>query len=573
MQPTSTALMDGKKLLPYKLTSSEFDLVLRSLESIGGPRALAVAILFRYGQCHDALKLGFSALDYNDPRDFAKAWQAHRLLAKADFLDLGLDQEAAALSSFIEAERKCQRVNHRLRARPLTGRAGDILSRARLKISHLLGDLTRSKLEVILGLSKWGDGSTSSCKGRFTQRYNKIGSDADYTPQLQQYINALSLEPWFPLGLMKKIPGNTVCFVPKNFKTHRSIASEPTVNSALQRGVGEYLVGKLRRWGVNTRDQRPNQRLARLGSIHGDFSTIDLASASDTISRGIVELLIPPDWLLLLETLRSPCYTLGNGEAWTVFHKFSSMGNSFTFELETLVFASIVLATMDHLGVCDDFAVYGDDIVCSRRVTPYVIGVLKTAGFMINSDKTFTKGPFRESCGEEFYLGQKCTPFYLRNLRDQPVISRMTFANWLRGVDSWFMERTSSLWVSLFTSVPRRFRLLGPASVSNVFHSNEWDIPVGALPGAAGNYIMPRPYGAWYGYRVETIEWQPLRQPRSGEAGVIDSLLSLSAQRIPRDAVVQLLISRAYDNTARMTGKWVRRPVLVSDWPVVRELT
>jgi len=84
-------------------------------------------------------------------------------------------------------------------------------------------------------------------------------------------------------------------------------------------------------FGVNLRDQSVNQRYALLGSIDGSLATIDLSSASDTVSYALVMSLLPSGWFDLLDLFRSECVEVPGGVI--ELEKFSSMGNAYTFEL------------------------------------------------------------------------------------------------------------------------------------------------------------------------------------------------------------------------------------------------
>lgn len=537
------------------------EMVLTILESIDCARSLSLSILIRHGDWETAMSLPFQHEWFEDPTVHAAWWQAHRLLAKAEWLPLAIDKASVAISSFKEAENHCRVVNRRLRTQPLTGRVSDVFHRARGKIASLLGSIDYA-ISGVLDLAKWGGGASSSVKGSaFTERYNKIASTFDVTPSLFPLARHLQHEwPAAPTGEIRLVPGNRVTTVPKTYKTDRTIAVEPTVNAALQRGVGRILARKLRRWGIFTDDQTPNQRLARIGSASGRYATIDLSMASDTISQAVLELLIPSDWLALFESLRSRSYELDG--VWYRYEKHSSMGNGYTFELETLVFAALILATYDVLGITSDYAVFGDDIVVDTDAVNLVDEVLSAGGFIVNREKSFSSGPFRESCGEEFFYGVRCTPYYSRKWSNGHDWTRsaMTLANWVR--ESPILKSRKKLWLQAFLSVPKKDRLKGPSSVDNVFHVNAWEVDPSL------NILVRRPYGPWFGYRVRARRFVPLTQPLQGEAGVIESTLRCSEQtHLP--GLPWLRISSPSVNTARGRGRWVQGFVIVDDWPAV----
>jgi hypothetical protein len=218
-----------------------------------------------------------------------------------------------------------------------------------------------------------------------------------------------------PDDLVDVVPGNTVITVPKNYKTDRTIAKEPCMNIYIQKGIGGVIRRRLKSVGIDLDDQGPNQRAALKGSLDGSLATVDLSMASDTVALELIRFLLPNDWLSALEQCRSPVGVLPSGEILT-YQKFSSMGNGYTFELETLVFWAIAQQVccwwLDERD--PSVLVYGDDIVIRSDKCPELLRRVWQAGFIPNADKTFYEGPYRESCGKHYFLGADITPFYVR---------------------------------------------------------------------------------------------------------------------------------------------------------------
>jgi hypothetical protein len=205
---------------------------------------------------------------------------------------------------------------------------------------------------------------------------------------------------------------NRVVMVPKNYKTHRTIACEPTGSLPIQLAFDSYVKGRLKRnAGIDLSSQMRNQELAREGSISGDLATIDLSMASDTLSYNTVCLLLPHPWFKFLASLRASNFTskFGDGR----YAKFSSMGNGATFPLETLIFYAACRAIVGPKSV---LSVYGDDIIVPSKHFKAVLKYLKFLGFIPNEEKSFVDGPFRESCGTDWLDGKLVTPFYVRKL-------------------------------------------------------------------------------------------------------------------------------------------------------------
>jgi hypothetical protein len=318
----------------------------------------------------------------------------------------------AAKASFLSSEESCKEVNLRLDKDYLENRFPDdlksYLSRAEGWLDKTLGSFD-SFLEEIPKLVRVTSGATADLSRRKAVPALKLGRSVTCTRGAQPYLEALvsyyGYKKPFRFALLEH---NRVEVVPKNWKTHRTIACEPTGNVPLQLAFDTYSKRKLRRRGIDLSDQSLNQELARQGSIDGSLATIDLSSASDTIAFNVVALLFPTDWFNYLNALRSQAYSSPDfGDA--KYEKFSSMGNGSTFAIETLVFSACCYAVGSR-----NFNVYGDDIIVETGIVDELVRLLNYLGFTVNLDKSYTTGPFRESCGTDWYEGVNITPFYLR---------------------------------------------------------------------------------------------------------------------------------------------------------------
>jgi hypothetical protein len=210
---------------------------------------------------------------------------------------------------------------------------------------------------------------------------------------------------------LEEIQGSVLFTVPKDSDIDRVACKEPEINLFLQRGVGNHIRKRLKRFGVDLNDQRVNQELARTAVSRG-LATIDLSSASDSISRQLVFDLLPFEWWSYLDDIRVP-FTLVDG-TWVELEMFSSMGNGFTFELESLIFWALTRSVCWLSRVRGKINVYGDDIVAPSRIVPRLRRIFSWFGFTINPKKTHWRGDFRESCGKHYYRSLDVSPFYLR---------------------------------------------------------------------------------------------------------------------------------------------------------------
>lgn len=222
---------------------------------------------------------------------------------------------------------------------------------------------------------------------------------------LGMYVDSMLLEP-------RIVHGNVLFTVPKKTDIDRVACKEPDLNMFIQKGIGSYFRRRLRRIGINLNDQSINRSLAREGSLTGRLATLDLSSASDSVTEGLVALLLPETWYTLLDSVRCPV-TIIDGEEHRN-HMFSSMGNGFTFELESLLFYVLTRATAKFCRRDGVVSVYGDDIICPTDLSHDLIWVLGYFGFSVNTDKSCISGPYRESCGGHYWNGFDITPFYIR---------------------------------------------------------------------------------------------------------------------------------------------------------------
>jgi hypothetical protein len=241
-------------------------------------------------------------------------------------------------------------------------------------------------------------------------------------------VEEITLWRTFQRGAYCVSDGNKVVLVPKNAKTDRSIAVEPSLDTFFQLGIGRLMRVGLLRNGVDLQTQETNRDLARYGSLTGKVATIDLSMASDTVSKTVVEALLPADWLLAMKCTRSPHWRLGRETG--VYQKFSSMGNGYTFELESVIFLAVAQAVTRELGLPPwEVTVFGDDITIGSEGVDLLMRSLAFLGFSINKDKSFWTGPFRESWGKNTFLVTIVRPYSIRSLlRDRKGVG------WGKGV-------------------------------------------------------------------------------------------------------------------------------------------
>lgn len=127
--------------------------------------------------------------------------------------------------------------------------------------------------------------------------------------------------------------------------------------------------------------------------------------------------------------------------------KHAPMGSAVCFPVMALCIWAVLTALAPR-SVKSTILVYGDDIVVPSFMAEDAMMVLEAVGLIPNRSKSFLKGPFRESCGEEFVHGCRVTPVYLRMNPDddnESLMSLMAFSNNmlaspLLADNGWFLE-------------------------------------------------------------------------------------------------------------------------------------
>jgi hypothetical protein len=304
--------------------------------------------------------------------------------------------------------------------------------------------------------------------------------------------------------------------VPKTLKTPRIIAEEPASMQYCQQALAHQFVDALEhrlpippsggrelcdlgRWLIGFKEQEPNRLLALSGSINGCLATLDLSEASDRVlNRHVVELLSGfPQLSAAVQATRSTKADVP-GHGVIPLAKFASMGSALCFPIEAMVFTTIIVAAVSYergelptrqliKQLIGQVRVYGDDIIVPVEYVPRVVQFLHSFGLVVNMDKSFWNGKFRESCGGDYYDGEWVTPIRCRqdlprSLSDvKQVVSLVSLRNQLYSAGYWrtvakLDERISSLFRGSFPIVEPTAAVLGRQSVSFP-HGIDWADP------------------------------------------------------------------------------------------------
>jgi len=172
------------------------------------------------------------------------------------------------------------------------------------------------------------------------------------------------------------------------------------------------------------------------------------------------------------------------------------MGNGFTFELESLIFYALTVATCRIEGIRPDVTVYGDDIICPPSAVALLTSVFAFCGLTINKSKSYTEGPFRESCGTDYFKGVNVRPYYSKTRFSSATLT--AFHNNL--VRSGYAGMYPEIVELIIRSIPHKHLLFGPDGYGD------------------GHLIVPEPNierfkrdHGWSGFTFKTFVAIPLR--------------------------------------------------------------
>lgn len=226
--------------------------------------------------------------------------------------------------------------------------------------------------------------------------------------------------------------------VPKTAKGPRIIAAEPSANMYCQMLLKDFLDKRIDKTVlslfINLRDQSLSGDMVKRASLDRKQATIDLSSASDRLSLWLLERVFRKNDTLLeaINASRTRVTTLPSkyfGNKSIELKKFASQGTAITFPVQTVVFLAIALSCSlqrnepelllhgkdsDVLKLIrskrNQVRVYGDDIILPTHGYVKITQLMHTLGLKVNTEKSFFRGHFRESCGSDFFKGYDVTP-------------------------------------------------------------------------------------------------------------------------------------------------------------------
>jgi hypothetical protein len=263
-----------------------------------------------------------------------------------------------------------------------------------------------------------------------------------------------------------------VITVPKTLKAPRVIAIEPAAVQFAQQAVLRCFLDAQREDGFLSRvigihDQEPNRQMAMEGSLSGDLATLDLSEASDRVSNQHVRAMLAHHPILqrVVDATRSRKADVP-GYGVIRLAKYASMGSALCFPIEAMAFLAIALLGIEReLGtplsretIVRRFAsrvrVFGDDIIVPRDHVLSVVDELHVFGHVVNVDKSYWTGRFRESCGKEYFDGQDVSIVKVRQVLPTRLqdVSAVNSAAKFRNLAYWAGLWKTAAWMDDYLS-------------------------------------------------------------------------------------------------------------------------
>lgn len=522
------------------------DVCLDVLEGLGTSRALSIAIAYRSGSLYDENQhlLDIQPSAFDSAHAYWSDAQAIALFKK----NMLLSTSSANLSDecvvrFFEIESINKATNLSLAARK------------NFRANSLIYNVSRI-IERVIGLSPpvdryrplFGPGSTYTLPANQATVADKLDCQLDATPLATIYLQecrSASPRLFEEHPTLAIVPGNRFSQVAKDYRKNRPISIEPCFNMLLQKNIGEFIRHRLRRVGIDIATQQEFHRFL-LANYHNVYATIDQSDASDRISIELIRQVLPHDWFVYLDRIRSHRTVFSKDGKVHELQKFASQGNGFIFELETLVFYAIAQATCEAQSEYKfDMLVsaYGDDVIVPEQFFEAVCQSYELVGFAINREKSFSGGRFKESCGYDVFDGFPVRPTYLKDYSNG-LAGLYEAANHVTRIashhigDVGYSRVFKRAWLRILSHIPANAQCGGPEYLGDtVLHGANWKVK--------------NLYGITYVKSIKRLNAEKLYRVPTRDNALLAYMMFWYPSRgvLPRSAPFNVVVSRCVTRT------------------------
>jgi hypothetical protein len=294
--------------------------------------------------------------------------------------------------------------------------------------------------------------------------------------------------------------------VPKDSRGPRWISCEPCQNMWIQQGIRSLLESRANQYSrgrINFDDQSVNQILALEASEWRGMATLDMKDASDRVSVSLVqELFALTSAYVPLMASRSISTRfvdpLTKETTQFQLRKFAPMGSAVCFPVESIVFWSLAVASINYFNSQQDHHcevadprevvyVFGDDLIVPCIYADVVMESLEKFSLRFNRDKCFIHGRFRESCGVDAFDGVCVSPIKVKTLPPRSRSDADAVAAWVDYANlfaqQWCFTASEYIWKYLDVIIPNAPVCKEPIGL---FHKFTFSSPVNFGEGAVG---------------------------------------------------------------------------------------
>lgn len=368
---------------------------------------------FMHGWTSRLFSVKGELLTVTDPYDLQEILQICMLFYKLE-LPYAKAQEALVIDTFVKTEDELPTTSEEVHV------SCSVLGLARTLISGVFRGFDPSDIEPGHGPGCVATGEKGNGKYSFRRKYQRLHQEFPYYRYFSPSLSRNAFESgWYGKLLPELNAHAKVVLVPKDSRGPRLISMEPLEVQWIQQGLLRKLMPHieshpLTRGKINFTSQVPNQHAALESSKTLLTATLDLKEASDRVSLVLVRSLFPEDIVRKFEACRSTATVLPNGDLLPL-NKFAPMGSALCFPVMALTIWALCEAALRLKSLpTDSILVYGDDLVVPTDQVEFLVDVLHSAGLKVNTDKSYWKSHYRESCGIDAYNGVVVTPLRLR---------------------------------------------------------------------------------------------------------------------------------------------------------------